>query len=79
MCSNYTRMTTKVEEGRSMKLKLSSVRISKGYTAEAAANHLGITTELYEAYENNPGSIPKIIACKIKKLYEVLLEDIEIK
>lgn len=62
-----------------MKLKLSSVRIAKGYTKEEAAKDLGITTKLYEAYEDNPGTIPKIIACKIKRMYGILLENIEIK
>ena len=62
-----------------LQISLRSARESSGYTAGGAANYLGISIESYEAYENNPGTIPKIIACKIKKMYGILLEWIEIK
>jgi len=60
-------------------ITLRTARELSGYTVEEAARHLEIPINTYIAYENDPGVIPKVIACKIKKMYNVLLELIEIR
>jgi len=60
-------------------ITLRAARESRGYTAEEVARCLGISISVYIAYERVPGTIPKIIACKIKKMYDISLEKIDLK
>lgn len=55
-------------------ITLHDARILNGYTVEEAARNIGISTDTYGTYENYPEMIPKIIAYKIKKLYDIPLD-----
>jgi DNA-binding XRE family transcriptional regulator len=54
-------------------------REMSGYTLDEAAEYCGVSTEQMEAFEREPGEIPKNVACKIKKMYNISLDIIEIK
>lgn len=57
-----------------VQITLRDARILSGYTVEEAARICGVTTEAYNAYENDAGIIPKNTACKIKKMYHISLD-----
>ncbi|MFZ3132727.1 MAG: helix-turn-helix transcriptional regulator [Desulfosporosinus sp.] len=61
------------------KITLKAAREMAGYTVEEAAKWCDVSIAQMETYENKPGEIPKTIACKIKRLYNILLESLEIK
>jgi len=57
-------------------ITLKEVRESSGYSAEKAAEKLGILIEVYNNYENDPGQIPKVVACKIRRMYGISLDSL---
>ena len=68
------KMTTKVEEGRSMKVKLSSVRIAKGYTTEEAAKICGVTKEEMGKLEDEPESMSASMVLKLREVYGIPID-----
>lgn len=61
-----------------LKITLRVARESCGYTVEEVSEYCLVPVAIYHVYEKDPGVIPKNIACKIKKLFGIMLEAIDI-
>ena len=61
------------------KISLKTARELSGYTVEEVAKQCGVSIVQMEAFEREPGEIPKVMACKIKKMYKISLDLLEIK
>ena len=56
---------------------LDLVRNAAGYTIEEASEHCEVSVEEMKRLENDSGEMTKAIACKIKKLYGVSLDNLQ--
>jgi len=61
-----------------MHLTLRTIRESKGYTLNEAASHCGISESKMEEAENKPGDIPASIAIKLRNLYGIPIDYIDL-
>ena len=57
-----------------MKVKLSSVRIAKGYTEEDAAKICGVTEEEMKKLEEEPESMLASMVLKLRKIYGIPID-----
>lgn len=62
-----------------IKLTLSALRKSRGCTKEQALVCLGVSEGVYDAFCEDPGLIPKSIACKMRKACGISLDMLDIK
>lgn len=60
-------------------LTLNSLRESRGCSKEKALTCLGVSEDIYDAYDKDPGLIPKKIACKMRRACGVSLDILDIK
>lgn len=60
-----------------LRITLKDVREACGFTLNAAAAKIGISSDVMERYEDDTGSIPARIAAKISCLYKVSIDFIE--
>lgn len=58
-------------------ITLEIIRNSAGYTIEEASEHCQVSVEEMKRFENDPGIMPKVIACKIKRLYNISLDSLQ--
>lgn len=61
-----------------MKISLQTIRISKGFTEEEAANRCEITLGKMREFENRPGKMPASVAIKLRGLYGIPIDYISV-
>jgi transcriptional regulator with XRE-family HTH domain len=58
---------------------LEAIRELAGYTTEEAAGACGVSVEQMRDYENYPGNISAGTAMKLRRLYDIPLDYIDIE